>query len=102
MRWVLVGTVLLIWFFLLVTSPFLASPAQKGKMLFVAVGVLAFVFSLFSGVFLTADCLSHEKREGTLGLLFLTNLRGYDIVLGKLIATSLHAFYGLLAVVPLL
>ena len=29
----------------------------------------------------TADSLSAEKREGTLGLLFLTDLRGYDVVL---------------------
>jgi ABC-type transport system involved in cytochrome c biogenesis permease component len=101
MRWILVVAVLLVWFFLLANSQRI-STAQRGRMLFMAVGILAFVFSLFSGVFLTADCLSHEKREGTLGLLFLTNLRGYDVVLGKLIATSLHAFYGLLAILPLL
>ena len=32
---------------------------------------------------MTADCLSEEKREGTLGLLFLTDLRGYDIVVSS-------------------
>ena len=48
------------------------------------------------------DCLSEEKREGTLGLLFLTDLKGYDVVFGKLVAISLGAFYGLLAVVPML
>jgi len=32
------------------------------------------------GVLITADCLSEEKREGTLGLLFLTDLKGYDVV----------------------
>jgi len=46
--------------------------------------------------------LSEEKREGTLGLLFLTDLRGYDVVLGKLAATSVNAFYGLLAIFPVL
>jgi hypothetical protein len=76
--------------------------AEKGRMLFVAMGVLALAFSLFAGVFQTSDCLSEEKREGTLGLLFLTPLKGYDVVLGKLIVTSLHAFYGLLAILPLL
>ena len=75
---------------------------QQGQILFRAMGVLAFVFCLVAGAFFTADCLSEEKREGTLGLLFLTDLRGYDVVLGKLIATSLHAFYGLLAVLPVL
>jgi ABC-type Na+ efflux pump permease subunit len=50
----------------------------------------------------TADCLSEEKREGTLGLLFLTNLRGYDIVLGKLAANSLGTLYGVLSIIPAL
>jgi len=62
----------------------------------------AVLYCLFSGVRATADCLSEEKREGTLGLLFLTDLKGYDVVLGKLAGTSLNALYSLLAVVPLL
>src|SRR4029450_9547413 len=55
-----------------------------------------------SGVFRTADCVSEEKRDSTLGLLFLTDLKGYDIVFGKLAATSLNAFYGLLALFPVM
>lgn len=42
------------------------------------------------------------KREGTLGLLFLTDLKGYDVVFGKLVATSLNSFYGLLAIFPVM
>jgi len=34
--------------------------------------------------------------------LFLTDLRGFDVVLGKLLATSLRGFYALLAVFPIL
>ena len=64
--------------------------------------MLAFLYCLVAGIRSTADCLSEEKREGTLGLLFLTDLRGYDVVGGKLVATSLNAFYGLMAIVPLL
>ena len=52
-------------------------------MLFTVLNAIAFIFCLLAGVFLTADCLSEEKREGTLGLLFLTSLKGYDVVLGK-------------------
>ncbi|HXR05809.1 MAG TPA: ABC transporter permease subunit, partial [Candidatus Acidoferrum sp.] len=48
----------------------------------------------------TVDCVSEEKREGTLGLLFLTDLKGYDVALGKLCANSVKSFYGLLAAVP--
>src|SRR6266576_5456157 len=60
----------------------------------------AALYSLLSGVRSTSDCLSQEKRDGTLGLLFLTDLKGHDVVLGKLAATSLKGFYGLLAVLP--
>ncbi len=61
-----------------------------------------FGFSLFIGVIATADCVSCEKREGTLGLLFLTDLKGYDVICGKLAANSLNAIYGLLAILPIL
>src|SRR6185503_7664443 len=61
---------------------------------------LAYLYCLLEGLRNTADCLSEEKRAGTLGLLFLTDLRGYDVVLGKLIATSLNSVYALLAVFP--
>ncbi len=94
-------TVLLVWLVLLIGSRRLA-PAELSHRLFIAFGVLALGFCLLAGLFLTADCLSEEKREGTLGLLFLTDLRGYDVVLGKLAATSMHAGYGLLAVFPVL
>src|SRR5437867_3229435 len=71
-----------------------------GAGLFYFLTLIVLGFSAFAGVFLTADCLSEEKREGTLGLLFLTDLKGYDVVLGKLLATSVPAIYGVLAVFP--
>ena len=55
---------------------------------------------LLAGASKTSDCVSTEKREGTLGLLFLTNLRGYDVVLGKLVSCSLATFYQLAATFP--
>jgi ABC-type transport system involved in multi-copper enzyme maturation permease subunit len=60
----------------------------------------AFGLSLLAGVFLTSDCLSEEKREGTLGLLLLTDLKSHDIVLGKFVATSVNGLYCLLALLP--
>src|SRR5881409_236232 len=75
---------------------------QLGRHVFEGLSVLSFIYSLFSGRISTADCLSEEKREGTLGLLFLTDLKGYDVVLGKLLATSVPAIYGVLAVFPVL
>src|ERR1017187_6567173 len=78
------------------------SATTSGHAILNALGVGTLGFSMFAGVFLTADSLSVEKREGTLGLLFLTDLKGYDIVLGKLAANSVHAFFGLLAIFPVL
>ena len=49
---------------------------------------------------LTADCLSRERREGTLGLLFLTPLKALDIVIAKSLAHGLRAVTLLLAVLP--
>ncbi len=88
-----------IWVFLTAKG---TSPESLGKMLFTSLTAVAGVHCLFSGVRTTAECLSEEKREGTLGLLFLTDLKGYDVVLGKLAGTSLNTFYGLLAVMPVL
>jgi ABC-type transport system involved in cytochrome c biogenesis permease component len=75
---------------------------ELGVRLFYFVAGLAFLYCLATGIRSTADCLSEEKREGTLGLLFLTDLNGFDVVAGKLVATSLNAFYGLLAILPVL
>src|SRR5262245_19441606 len=75
---------------------------QIGSVMFVTLAWLAFVFCFLEGIRNTADCLSEEKREGTLGLLFLTDLKGYDVVFGKLMATSLNSFYGLAAIFPAL
>jgi len=78
------------------------SLAQIGSVLFAALSWLSMAAVLSAGPFFTADSLSEEKREGTLGLLFVTELRGYDVVMGKLLATSLRAFYALLALLPVL
>src|SRR5690606_13650232 len=50
---------------------------------------------------LTADSVSLEKREGTLGLLFLTPLTGWQIVLGKLLTHSLQVGYAQMGAFPL-
>jgi ABC-type transport system involved in cytochrome c biogenesis permease component len=50
----------------------------------------------------TADCISRERREGTLGLLFLTPLEPADIVIAKGLAHGLRAMTLLVAVLPVL
>ena len=74
---------------------------RGGGTLFYFLTVYALVFALVSGVLVTADCLSEEKRTGTLGFLFLTNLNGYDVVLGKFVGRALGPFYAMFAIVPI-
>lgn len=92
---ILLGT----WLFLVLRYE---APRKLSTYLFGTLTGCAVLYSLLSGSQATADCLSEEKREGTLGLLFLTDLKGYDVVLAKLVANSANAFYSVVAVVPLL
>ncbi len=76
--------------------------ASLGGFIFVVLSNFAFLYCLFIGAFITADCISSEKREGTLGLLFLTDLKGYDVAIGKIVATSMNSVYGVIAIFPVL
>ena len=78
------------------------SAGEVGSALFQSLSTLAFWFALLSGPFFASDIVSEEKREGTLGLLFLTDLKGLDIVAGKLTAASITAVYSLIAIVPVM
>ena len=76
--------------------------ARVGQNLFETISALTLIYCLLTGMWATSDCLSRERREGTLGLLFLTDLSGADVVLGKLTSSSMRMFYGLIAVFPIL
>ena len=73
-----------------------------GGRMFLLLGWAGMFFALLVGAGATADTISKEKREGTLGLLFLTDLKGLDVVLGKMAASSLTAIYALVAMLPVL
>jgi len=77
-------------------------PARLGHAVLTASGIVTLGFCMLGGIWLTADSIAAEKQGGTIGLLFLTDLKGYDIVFGKLAASSINAFFGLLAVFPIL
>ncbi|MDB4745831.1 ABC transporter permease [Verrucomicrobia bacterium] len=77
-------------------------PSRMSQAMFESLAMFTFVYCALAGVWATADCLSEERRGETLGLLFLTNLRGIDVVLGKMMATSLRSVYGVLAVFPVM
>ena len=102
--WLRSGAALIImlagtWLFLVMRGE---PPKDLAMVLFCVLTGGAVLFALISGPRSTADTISEEKREGTLGLLFLTDLKGYDIVLGKMVAGSLNSFYSVMAVLPML
>ncbi len=78
------------------------SPARAGHEIFLLLHwvVLAAIWIIVP--MLTADTLSREKREGTLGLLFLTNLSARAIVFAKGAAAGLLALTLWLSVVPIM
>jgi ABC-type transport system involved in cytochrome c biogenesis permease component len=51
---------------------------------------------------MTADCISRERREGTLGLLFLTPLTPLDVILGKSGVHILRVLTLFVAALPIL
>src|SRR2546429_3327776 len=78
------------------------SDASLGHSLLEIFGWTGFVGSALAGLLLTSDSISQERREGTLGLLLLTDLRGHDVAFGKLAAKGIAPFYCLLALFPCL
>src|SRR6185295_7721793 len=54
--------------------------SEAGPVIFRWLAGAMLLYATFYGARSTADSLSAEKRDGTLGLLFLTDLKGYDIV----------------------
>lgn len=91
-----------VMFWLMLVSSANLSAAEQGQGIFTTLASLSFLFTLFAGAAITADCLSVERREGTLGLLFLTDLRPQALVLGKVAASSLLAISALIGILPVL
>jgi hypothetical protein len=72
-----------------------------GQNIFTVQAIGGFLFAC--GAFVaTVDSISREKRDGTLGLLFLTHLKGRDVVHGKLVASLTLFVAGAVAATPIL
>ncbi len=63
---------------------------------------IALLLALLEGIRKTSDSVSLEKREGTLGLLFLSTLNGADVILGKFAGALIRSLAGLLTFIPIL
>ncbi len=77
------------------------SPAAIGELAFKSLLGAGFLLACASCL-LTSDMISGERREGTLGLLFLTRVRPLDILLGKLGSIGLSSLCALFALLPVL
>jgi ABC-type transport system involved in multi-copper enzyme maturation permease subunit len=74
---------------------------SAGEIAFRGLAVMAAVICAF-GFLATADSISQERREHTLGLLLLTGIKSGDVLLGKLLSAGLIQVTALLAFVPVL
>lgn len=61
-----------------------------------------FFVACATGLLSASDSVSSERRQGTLGLLFLTDLKPRTVLAAKLISSSFQNTYALLAALPVL
>lgn len=81
-----------------------ASPGSQamGRYLLNTFAWEIFVLVFVAAPALTCGCISDERKEGTLDLLFLTDINAADIVLGKFIGKGFDAMMLFLAAMPFL
>ncbi len=89
-------------FFMLLFVSITGAGTQSGRWLFYVLVSGGNLFGILAGVLMTADSLSEERRDGSLGFLFLTDLNGVDVVAGKFTGRALGALYGLTSVFPVI
>jgi ABC-type transport system involved in multi-copper enzyme maturation permease subunit len=79
-----------------------AGNAELGLRIFKTLLYLLVAIGLMEGVRSSALSIVEERTEGTLGLLFLTDLGSRDILAGKVGGHALSSVFSLLAAAPLL
>ena len=72
-----------------------------GHMAFQSIVMAAFILCCWAGL-LTVDGISRERREGTLGLLWLTGVKALDVLLGNFGAAGLTCLCALVAILPVI
>jgi hypothetical protein len=78
-----------------------SGPAANGRDAFHGLMAAAFLLCC-AACLLTADAISGERREGTLGLLLLTRVRHFDVLAGKFASVGLTSLLGLAAFLPVM
>jgi ABC-type transport system involved in multi-copper enzyme maturation permease subunit len=91
----------LVWLPQMLWSGPFTTPAPMGAVLLNVLITTAFLLCC-SACLLTADIISSERREGTLGLLLLTRVKVLDVLAGKLGSAGLTSLCALMAFLPML
>lgn len=73
-----------------------------GLWLFAGSTVILFFIASLNGLRSTADCIASERRQGTLVLLFLADLKLNTILISKLVTNSLRNVWAFLGMLPVL
>lgn len=94
---ILLGSSLLLWAIHLV-----GIVSGSGGDLFIGLAHVVGLTGVVLGTGTSANTLSSERKDGTLGLLFLTRLTTVDIVLGKLISSSVEVVSLMFGMLPAL
>lgn len=83
-------------------SQFSEAMNETGRFIFISITIAGAIFAIRAGAVRAATTLSEERANGTLGLLFLTPLKSFDVVMGKFVSASLLAFQTVLVLAPML
>ena len=95
LRLALIGSIAVVW---LLSSEI---SSLSGPMSLRLLTYTAITFFGLTAVLLSADTVSSERRNRTLGLLLLTPLKPAELLLGKLFSNSSHFLFCLIAVAPI-
>lgn len=79
---------------------FLPQTRLSGPQVFRMISWGGFILCLLEGLRTTADSISLERREGTLGLLLLTDVRGYHVVIAKFASAAIQSLTAIVAILP--
>jgi ABC-type transport system involved in cytochrome c biogenesis permease component len=85
---------------LMVFFAFLQTTRFTGANIFHIISWGGFILCALEGLRATADSIAFERREGTLGLLLLTDLNGREVVIGKLAAATVQTLTTVVAMLP--
>lgn len=76
------------------------SSASNGGGILSLATIAMSMFAWMAGGMAVADSVSSEKRDGTLGLLMMTPLSSYEILIAKSLSSSLNFFLAVLGMIP--